>query len=138
VCHIVGDLFHFPYQRFDAVEHQIEVLGELIPFVSRIAQGYSLAKAALHGGPAGRINCFDPSHCAPCDGNAGHTCQQEYQRDAPEEGHLDLRCELIEIVDVFSDQQMVAVGKRFERRSQQWPIRLSLRRVEIVLSICAF
>jgi hypothetical protein len=40
---IIGNLFHFRHQRFDAVEHRIEVLGELIPFVPCPAQGYPVA-----------------------------------------------------------------------------------------------
>ena len=40
---IVGDLLHLRHQRFDALEHRIEVLGKLIPFVPCSAQGYPVA-----------------------------------------------------------------------------------------------
>src|SRR5262249_57617429 len=80
---IIGDLLHLGHQRFDALEHRIEVLGELIPFVPRPAQGYPPAKTALQDGSAGRANGFDPSYSAPRDGDAGHRRKNKYQSDPP-------------------------------------------------------
>jgi hypothetical protein len=44
VRHTVGDLLHLPHQSFNAVKHQIEVGGQLIPFISGPFQGNSLAR----------------------------------------------------------------------------------------------
>jgi len=89
----------------------------LIPLVPCPAQRYALAEAALHDGSAGRVDGFDPPDRAPRDGNAGQPGKDEYQRDAQKQGHLDLARERVEIAGVSSDQQMIAVGKRVERRA---------------------
>ena len=72
----------------------------------------------MHDGSADRVNGFDPPHRAPRDGDAGHRRKNKYQSDASEKGRFDLVRELIEIVDLFSDQQMTAVRERIECRSQ--------------------
>ena len=102
VRHIIGDLFHLSHQGFYAIEHQIEIFGELIPFISRSAQRYALAKAALHDRPAGRIDRFDPPHCTPGDGNAGHTGENKYQQDHKREGDIDFPREFVQVADVVS------------------------------------
>ena len=117
--HIVSDLLHLPHQRFDAVEHRIEIHGEFVPFVTRAVQGYPLAEAALHDGTAGRVDGFDAAHCAPRDEHAGDPSEREYQQDTQGQGRFDLARELIKVVDVFSHQQMAAVREGLERRPQQ-------------------
>ena len=42
--------------------------------------------------------------------------------DAQAQRRLDLLRELVEIVDVFSDQQMTAVRERIKRRPQRWTV----------------
>src|SRR5262245_50839868 len=91
---------------------------ELIPFVSRPMQRYALAKAALHDGSAGRIDGFDSSHSSAGDGNTGRTRKNEYQRKNKGEGGVDPLRESVEIPDVLSHQQMVAIWKGLKPRAQ--------------------
>ena len=111
---IVGRLLHFAHQDFDAVEHRIEVFRQLIPFILRPEQRHALAKTALHDGPAGGVDRFDPADRAPGDSETGNDGENENQRDNERKGEIDLPPELIEIADVPSDQQMGPVGERGE------------------------
>ena len=57
---IVAHLLDLSHQCFDAVQHQIEVLRDAIPFVMAAAERDAPIEAALHDRPAGRVDLIDP------------------------------------------------------------------------------
>ena len=77
---VVSDLLHLAHQPLDALQHGIEIAGELIPLVVRSAQRNAAAEAAFHDGAAGGVDGFDPPHGAPRDADAGHRRQQEHEQ----------------------------------------------------------
>ena len=77
---VVADLLDLAHQRLDAVEHQIEVFGDAIPFVVRSAERNTLVEAALHDGAAGRVDLLDAPDGAARHQHAGHGSEHEDQR----------------------------------------------------------
>jgi hypothetical protein len=136
---VVRDLLDLAHQGLDAIEHQVEVLGDLIPFVARSAQRNPLPEAVMHDGAAGRVDGLDPSDRAPRDRNARHARQHQEQYEAPGERRPGLAGELVEVADILSDQQARAVGKRFEfgARDARRDLRLAVAHVDIPRSVGA-
>ena len=62
VRNIVADLLDLSHQRLDAVQHQIEVLRDAIPFVMGAAERNPLVETAEHDGPAGGVDLFNPPY----------------------------------------------------------------------------
>src|SRR4029453_3518741 len=106
VRHVVRDLSYLLHQYFDAIEHQVEVFCNLIPFVTRPAEWNTFVEAALHDRTTGCVNRIYSSHRAACDHNACHSSENEDQPDARYESDLDIPCKCIEVVDVSPHQQM--------------------------------
>src|SRR5450631_3317422 len=79
---IVADLLDLPHQGFDAVQHQVEVLRNAIPFVVGAAERNTLVETALHDGPAGGVDLLDPPHRPPRYQDAGDPRDHEYQCNA--------------------------------------------------------
>ena len=76
--------------HFNAIQHQIEILGNAIPFVVAAAERDPPVETAEHDGPAGGVNGFDPPHGAAGYQDACDPREDEYQRDTEEHGHLDV------------------------------------------------
>src|SRR5207302_7885271 len=60
VRNVVAYLLDLAHQCFDAVQHQVEVLCNAIPFVIGAAERDPLGQIAQHDGPAGGVDRFDP------------------------------------------------------------------------------
>ena len=103
---VVGRLLHLAHQRLDAVEHEIEVLGEPVPFVARAAQRNAFAEIALHDRAADRVDGLDPPDGAARDVDGHHARQDEDHQQRKRERGVDLGGEAAQIVDVLADQQM--------------------------------
>src|SRR5512132_1852249 len=101
VRYIVGDLFYFLHQCFDAIEHRVEVFCNVIPFIVRPAKRNTLVQTALHDSATGHVDCLDPSYGATRDQNGGHAGQDEYQGNAPYERRLDASSEGVKVVSIL-------------------------------------
>jgi hypothetical protein len=60
-------LLDLAHQRFDAVQHVVEIFRDAVPFVMGAAERDALVQSARHDGPAGGVDLLDPP-----DGTAGH------------------------------------------------------------------
>ena len=120
---VVAHLLDLTHQRFDAVQHQIEVFGDAVPFIMRAAQRYALVQPARHDRGAGGIDRFDPPHGAAGHQDARHRRHHKDQRDDRDDGHPDLRGKAVEIADVPSDQQPVAILQGLQHRPHQRTVR---------------
>src|SRR5262252_9438294 len=110
--HIVGDLSDCPHKVFDTVEHRVEILGQLVPFVLRASKWYSLAETAAHDVARGSVDGFDAPDRASRhrDPREGGEHQREYC--PADQCGLDGPDESVEIVEPSADQKMRAVGQR--------------------------
>ncbi|GCC45880.1 hypothetical protein chiPu_0030129, partial [Chiloscyllium punctatum] len=99
------DLLDVAHQGLDAIQHQIEILGNAIPFVVTAAERDALVEAGEHDGAAGRIDRFDAADRPPRDPDAGGSRQPDDQHHNGDPCGPDLRHEAVEIADIAADQQ---------------------------------
>ena len=107
---VIAYLPDLAHQHFDAVQHQVEILGNPIPFVVTAAERDTLVKTAEHDLTTGGVDGFDPTDRAAGYQDARNPRETEYQHDAIEHGHLDLAGKVSSHQYPFH-QQPVAVRK---------------------------
>ena len=66
----VAHLLDLPHQKFDAIQHGIEICRELVPFIGSAMNRYSSLKVALHDGSASGIDALNPSDRPTSDDHA--------------------------------------------------------------------
>src|SRR5260370_41439534 len=108
--HVIGDLPVGFHQLLNAVEHGVEVLGELVPLIAASAQGNALAEPGSHDFSGGGIDCFDPSHRAPRGGYARCRRREDDQPESPSKTGGNCVDKAAEILNFSSDEEMVATG----------------------------
>src|ERR1700753_706463 len=106
---VVAYLLDLAHQHFDAVKHQIEILGNPIPFVVTAAERDTLVQTAEHDLTTGGVDGFDPAHRAARYKDARNSRETEYQHDADEHCRLDLAGKAVEVTNIPSHQQPVAI-----------------------------
>ena len=119
---VVGDLLDAAHQLLDPLQHRVQVLRELIPFVLGAPDGNALAQTACHDGVAGRVHCLDPRHGAARDRDTGRGGQQTEERDAQGKPAIDRAGEGGHVVDILAGEQMAAVGQGRDHGAQQWAV----------------
>src|SRR5258708_21405913 len=79
---IVAYLLDLPHQCFDAVQHQVKVLGNAVPFVIAAAERDTLVETAEHDGSAGSVDRFNPPHGPARHQDARDPRNHKYQCNA--------------------------------------------------------
>ena len=119
---IVAHLPDLSHQCFDAVQHQVKVLRNAIPFVMGAAERDAPIQAALHDGPAGGVDRFNPPHCPARHEDARDPRNHKQQCGGRDYGRPDLVSEAVEVADIPSHQQPIAAWKCLEHRPKQRPV----------------
>ena len=104
VRNIVAYLLYLVHQCFDAVQHQVKVLGNTIPFVMAAAQRDTLVETAEHDGSAGSVDRFNPPHGPARHQDARDPRNHKQQCGDRDHGHLDLIGKPVELADIPSHQ----------------------------------
>jgi hypothetical protein len=107
--HVVGNLPDLSHQFFNPVEHGVEVLCQLIPFVPCTAKRDPVAEPALHDFSSGSVHGFNPSDRVPRHEDTRDRGQNERQYGPVDQRRLDDPDESIEIVKAPADQQAPAL-----------------------------
>ena len=77
----VGDLAHALHQALDAVEHGVEILGQRVELVMRLADGHAARQIAGDDLGAGAVDRVQPrQHVAAHQGAADQAEQQDQRR----------------------------------------------------------
>ena len=97
---IVAHLLHLAHQCLDALQHQVEVFRNAIPFVMAAAERDTLVEAALHDGTAGGVDLLDPPDSAARHQNAREPRKHHQQGADRDHGGLDLIGKVVELADV--------------------------------------
>src|SRR5262245_21406088 len=104
--HIVGDLSDCPHEVFDTVEHRVEILGQLVPFVLRASKRYSLAETAAHDVARRSVDSFDAPDRPSRHGDTREGGEHKREYCPADQRRLDGPDESVEIVEASADQKM--------------------------------
>ena len=105
VSDVVGHLLEAAHQRFDALQHAVQVEGEAIEFVGAAGNRQPARKVAGHDGLRRRGHRFDAIENAPAHEQAARHAEEDDERHRPTPGKRDDVEHPLALFEVAADQQ---------------------------------
>ncbi len=115
---VVGDFLQARHQRFDAVEHGVEVVGETVEFVAGAGDRQPVAEIAFHDVARRLGHGVDAVQHAPRDEEAAGEAEHDHDRHRPTPRREHDVVEPLALLEVAADQQAEAAGQ-FEHAHQR-------------------
>ena len=109
---VVGDPADPVHELLDAVEHRVELLGELVEVVAGSAGGDPAREVPAHDLPARAVDRIDPAKRAPAHRERPRDREEEGEAEAPCEGEPDAPARPVDLVHVAPDEEQEPAGKR--------------------------
>ncbi len=99
------------HQRFDAFEHDVEVVGQTIEFVAGAGDRQPFAEIARHDGAGGFGHGIDAAQHAARDEQPAGKPQYDDDGDRPAAGGEHDVIEVLALLEIAADQQAEAAGQ---------------------------
>ena len=115
---IVGDLLHAHHQRLDAVEHNVEIVGETVKLVAGAGHRQAVAEVAGHDVACGLGHGIDPVQHASRDEKSANQPEHDDHGDRPAPGGDHDVIKPLALLKIASDQQAEPAGQ-FEHPHQR-------------------
>ena len=108
---VVGDFPHAAHQFADALQHQVEVLGEAVQFVPGAADPKAAVEIARHDGAGGLGHVVDALQHAARHEPAAEHAEQHDESERGAEGVADRRAQVVALLGVAADDEAEASGE---------------------------
>ena len=108
---VVGDFLQTPHQRFDALEHGIEVIGKPVEFIAGAGDRQSAGKIARHDHLRLLGHGVDAAEDAPADEEAAGETEHDDQRQRPLPGIGNDAEQPLALLEIAADQKTEAAGQ---------------------------
>ena len=109
---VVGHPADPVHELLDAVEHRVELLGELVEVVAGAPRGDPAREVPVHDLPARAVDRIDPTHRAPAHRERPRDRENEREADTPDEGEPDASARPVDLVHVTPHEEKEPAGKR--------------------------
>ena len=107
---IVGHLLQAAHQRFDALEHGVDVVGEAVEFVAGAGNRQPAGKIAGHDGLRRSGHGIDAVEHPPADEETAGKAKHDDQRERPASGIGNDAVEALALLEVAADQETKPAG----------------------------
>ncbi len=124
--HRIRHLAHALHQPLDPVEHGVQVLGQRVEFVMRIAQGHAARQVAFDDLGAGAVDLVETRQHVAAHQRAADQAEQQHQPHRPGQRGGEEALRQVALVHVLRHQQVEAAGQREDAAAR-------LARLELVL-----